>query len=96
MANTINDIPIPSTNFVNLNTVSGIAVGTPLIITNKGIDWGLLYIGNTQPEDESLHGEIICSLPRDTAIKFICEGEEAVWARATGNTPLLFSVQDNS
>lgn len=96
MANTIPDIPVPTDEYVNINTLSGFSVGTALIVTNKSTEWGLMQIASTKPTDDSFSGEPICSLPSPTAIKFVGAGEGTVWVKATGNTPIKLSVQDNS
>jgi len=92
---TIADIPVSNEVYVSVNTLSGLAVGTPLIITNKGTQWATLQEASSQPPANSLNGETICTLPELTATKVVISTVE-VWAKATGKTPTTFSVQVRS
>lgn len=96
MTDTIQDVEVPIDEYVDLNTLSGLPAGTAVVITNKSTGWCRLQVTSVKPLASSTAGEPITNLPHNTAIKFITAGESTVWAKATGNTKVLLSVQDNT
>lgn len=80
------------TNYVSINNLTGIPVGTRIIITNHSPTWGMIEEAANQPSNDSLDGEIICSLPEVTATKLVVSDVE-VWAKSLGSNPIKFNVQ---
>ena len=96
MPNTIPDVSVSDTQFVDVNALSGIAAGTALVISNKSTSRILIQLAGAQPADDSTDGEILSVLPPSTAIKFITVGESTVWAKSLGSVDALISIQDNT
>lgn len=96
MPNTIPDVLVSNTQFVDINTLSGIVAGTAIVISNKSTSRMLIQIASSQPAANSTDGETLSVLPSSTAVKRITIGESTIWAKSfeTDNAPL--SVQDNT
>lgn len=77
MANTLPDITLVSGVFLNINALSGIAVGKPMIINNKSSGTCLLQIKPTAPLNTNNDGVQIVT----TGFYFIGEGEDTVWIK---------------
>lgn len=96
MADTIADVTATAADYVSLNTLTSIAVGTALVITNKSNDYVYLQIAATKPAATSRAGELLAPLPSPAATKLLTAGGNALWARASGGTDALLTVQDNT
>lgn len=96
MSDTISDVLVPTTSYVDLNTLSGIAAGTALVITNKSSSDVRLQISASQPSADSTDGEILYPGPYSTSTKILTAGENIVWAKSEGHTNTPLSIQDNS
>ncbi len=95
MADTIPDISVLRASYVDVNTLTGIAAGTKLILSNKSTSRIRLQIAAAQPAASSVAGEIIWPGPAATSIKEVTAGENTVWAISLDvDAPL--SVQDNT
>lgn len=95
MAQTIEDIPVDNTAWVDLNTESGISVGTKMLITNKSDTWGLLYEGAVAPSIDSVDGVLITNLNKSYATAIILAGSLKIWAIAKKEgVGLKLSVQE--
>lgn len=79
MAATRSDIPLPAGTWVNLNVVSGIAVGTVVTIYNKGSQPILIAQSSSAPLSSSLGIPVVVngSLP-------VATGALALWAYSSG------------
>ncbi len=86
MADTISDVSVSNTVYTDLNTVSGIAPGTALVLTNKSSSPMRVQVSVGQPADASEAGEILEVLPFSTAIKIVTQGSNTVWAKSLANT----------
>jgi hypothetical protein len=95
MAQTIADITVDATAWVDLNTTSGIAVGTKFSITNKGTHWVRLYEGTTAPVITVTDGEVLTTQPHSTSSSLVLAGSLKIWALCadTGASSKL-SVQE--
>lgn len=94
MANTIPDITISNDLFSSVNTLSGVAVGTEIIISNKSNSTVLLQVSNTQPSSGSTDGVVMHVPPQSTSIKTVTSGENEVWAKSLMYTDAKLSVQE--
>ena len=96
MADTIADIVVSNTEFVDVNTLTGIATGISLAISNKTESSVLLQIAASQPSDDSRDGVILGPIHESTSNKIVTSGENTVWAKSIGFNDVKISVQDNS
>ena len=62
MSDTIADVKVNNTAYTDLNTATGIAAGTALVISNKSRSAVLLQISVSQPAADSLDGELLSSI----------------------------------
>ena len=88
MANTIANIKTTSNTWVDVYALTGISVGTPLLIQNVGVAGVTVNISPTLPTD--VDGEVIPSLGY-VAVEAAASG---CWAYANRDVPL--AVQNNS
>ncbi len=96
MSDTISDIEISNTEFVDVNTLSGLVAGTAIVISNKSDSVILLQISASQPVAASLDGERLEEPPHRNAIRVVTTGENTVWAKSIGRDNVKVSVQDNT
>ena len=97
MADTIADIPVSATVYSDVNTLSSIAAGTALVLTNKTSTPIRLQIASSQPAANSEAGEIIYGGGSVDSIKLVTAGENTVWAKAAeGSVAGKLNVQDNT
>lgn len=96
MANTIGDVIVSSDDYVDINTLSGIAAGTAVIISNKSTYNIRLQIAVSKPDADSKDGEIIFVGPPSTSTRLVTAGESTLWAKSTGHVASPISMQDNS
>lgn len=96
MSDTLPDIQISNTEYSDINTLTGLAVGTSLAISNKSTSPILLQISSTKPADDSTDGELLSINPYSTSVKVITSGENTVWAKSLRYTDAVISVQDNT
>ena len=97
MANTIPDIRVSNTEYSDVNDLSGVAAGVPLVLTNKSTSNLRVQIAVGQPAANSEAGEVLYPGPDTTSIKIITAGESTVWAIALGYTSSApLSIQDNT
>ncbi len=80
MSNTIPDVILDNTAYQNINTLSGIAVGTKVILQFKGSGSIRLQIKPTQPVVNSMDGVQLSTLE----FYIVDSGESTIWARGTG------------
>lgn len=96
MSDTTPDILVSKDAYVDVNTLSGIAAGTAVIISNKSTSPILLQISTAQPSASSEDGELLNIPPNGTSVKFITAGESTIWARSTLHADSPLSVQVNA
>jgi len=82
MSQTIPDIEIGD-SWVDLNTTSGVAVGSEFIIQNKKTTWILLYEGTDAPLSTSTAGVYLTNLDRPDGKCTVRSGSLKVWAKST-------------
>ncbi len=93
MADTIADISISNQNYVSINTLTTIPVGTKIIITNKSSSEVLIQVSSSQPSASSKDGVPLQIQPHLSASKTITLGENEVWAKSTDFNNALVTVQ---
>lgn len=86
MANTVADVVLDNVNYQNVNILSGIPVGTKLILQFKGSGSLRLQLKPFQPATSSIDGVQLQSL-----LFYVVDAEESiVWAKGQGR----LSVQE--
>jgi len=80
MSQTLPDIYVDDTAWVDVNTVSGVAVGDKFRITLKTGVWCRLYEGNTPPSLDSKLGEILTDKRNPNNFATIPVGSLKIWA----------------
>lgn len=96
MGDTINDIIVDKDVYIDINTLSGIAAGTAIVITNKSTSRVTLQIKATQPAASSTAGDILYPGPASTSSVIVTALENTVWAKALDDVDSPISVQDNT
>lgn len=92
MADTIDEVTLTD-GWQSANQISGLAVGTSMVIQNQGEIGVYLRKANSQPS-ASAKGTII-PITRDRPI-FVPEGESEVWLRPTvGIGTAIVSIQED-
>lgn len=75
----MNNIIVPSDEWININTLSGIDVGDYFLLTNNSSPCVRFQITPTKPLDENKDGYPLCT---DKTIE-IASGSDTVWAKAS-------------
>ena len=75
----MNNISVPSDEWVDINTLSGIDVGDYFLLTNNSSPCVRFQITPTKPLDENKDGYPLCT---DKTIE-IASGSDTVWAKAS-------------
>jgi hypothetical protein len=90
MPATIADIEIGDA-WVDLNTTSGIAVGSEFTIQNKRSTWILLHESTSQPSANETSGVYLTNLDRPDGKGKVVTGSLKIWAKSTkaGVTALI-------
>lgn len=96
MSDTIPDISLGPDVYVDLNTLSGVAVGTPLVVSNKSHSPIRLQQVATQPDDNSTEGMILAHMLHPNARLVLDAGESTLWGKSGSTTNARISVQDDS
>jgi len=86
---TINDVLLTGTAYQNLNSVTGLISGTPLVLQNKGTVDVRVILNPTIPAASSENGWLLA--PRASII--IENESDPVWAKAVSLGSLRLSVQ---
>lgn len=84
MAASIPDISVPSDQFVDINTLSGISIGVAMSIQNKGNYNIVLQESVLQPAADSENGVIITNVYEPYARGDVRAGSIKIWARTLG------------
>lgn len=79
-------------SWVDLNTVSGIAVGTPVAIQNKGLYAVLVQESDLEPETTS-EGKVVTTLGGGSAEAYYDESSLKLWAYCASPNGTTISVQ---
>ena len=80
MAQTIPDILVTAAAWVDVNTASGVSVGTKMRITLKTGVWCRLYEGATPPAITSKQGEILTDKHNPNNFATIPTGSLKIWS----------------
>ncbi len=79
----------------SLNVLSGIAVGTPMLIQNKSSGWFILQESDTKPADDNKSGTYISDMYKSYAIAETGSGDLEYWIRPTNyGVSLIINVQE--
>ena len=81
MSKVIN-VDITPDTWVNVNTLTGISVGTEFRIQNDGVIWVRIQESSTQPT-ENKEGKILTNLDKSSSSATITSGSETLWARSS-------------
>lgn len=84
MSQTIPDIVVPSNQFIDVNTLSGVTVGSAMTILNKGNYNIVLQESTLQPAASSEDGVIMSNIYSPHARADIRSGSIKIWARTLG------------
>lgn len=79
---TLNDVTIPSSDWVSAYTISGITPTSTIKIVNKSSSYILVQIAPTKPLDSNNSGILIYPPPEMTS-SITVTGESEVWLKAT-------------
>lgn len=79
----MSDITLDSnvSTWQSLNVLSGIAVGSAMVIQNKSTNWFYMVESNTQPVDSSTEGVDVTSLHYNYAVVTTDAGDLEYWVR---------------
>lgn len=92
---TLPDIPATFDDWVDLNTVSGIAVGTAMRIQNKSTVWVHIAEQTAKPALDSKAGTLISNMSSAYAFATVLTGAQKIWARSSVETRTAqLSVQE--
>ena len=80
MAQPIPNITVTSLEWVDINTESGVTVGTKMEITNKSVAWCSLIEATTSPALSSKDGSLLTDLRNSKPIATIPSGSLKIWA----------------
>ena len=86
MADTIPDVIVVPTSYTDIYAVTGIVVGTELILQNKEETEFIVQISTSQPSADSVDGVIL----RPKSMKLVEVGSNEVWVIGVG----MLSVQE--
>ena len=95
MAQTLPDVEVTNSAWVDINTVTSIPVGTAIDIYNKGTESCLLYEGDTAPSINSREGQMLTSIKHPYAKASVLAGSLKIWAKIpTNGVDTLLAVQE--
>lgn len=94
MANTIPDISVSTSEFVSVNTLTGILIGTAVTLQNKGQSDIYFVESDVKPADNSTDGLIITTINRPFSIGNSTAGSNELWVRADGSLGKLHVQED--
>lgn len=87
------NILVTQVDWVDLNTLSGIAVGTKVFISNEHFGWALLQESPTKPLNSSTAGIKLTPKTYNYADATIAAGSERIWAKSWSGNNTELSVQ---
>lgn len=92
---TIPDITIPSDDFVSVNTLSSVAVGTEIQLQLKGTFFVYLQESDTKPDAGSTDGILMSTVYENANTARIPSGSGEIWARcATSGRTSKINVEE--
>jgi hypothetical protein len=94
MAESIPNIPVDNTAWVDLNTESSISVGTKMLIQNQSNAWCRLYEGATAPSINDKVGTLITNLHGERPEATIPSGSLKIWALSTQDSTIQLNIQE--
>lgn len=83
MAETIPNILVDSTAWVDVYSEANIPVGDPMELVNKGTTWCQLYEGDVAPSLDSDDGDLLSNYSNNYATATVLEGSLKIWALST-------------
>jgi len=94
MAQTIPDIYVDNSAWVDINTATGIVVGVKMQITNKTNSWCRIYEGVTAPDVDSKDGDLITNLHKPSSRLIKYTDSLKIWALSASDCTVKLSVQE--
>lgn len=94
MTQTINDLTLTNSAWLDINTTSGIAVGARFDIQNKGNTPILLYEGTDEPLLTEDNGHIVMTTKDRNNTAYITQGSLKIWGKSYGQGETPISVQE--
>lgn len=85
MAQTIDNIPVTTEEWVDISAISGIAAGTAYTITNEKGNTVLLHESATEPAADEKSGRRLAIFPSPTHFVTIPAGSLKIWAKQLDN-----------
>lgn len=79
---TIIDISVTTETWVDVSSVTGIAVGTGYNIQNKKGSVVILVESATEPQADYTSGKYVAPFPSSVSTATILEGSSSIWAKA--------------
>lgn len=90
---TIPDIKINTNNdWVSVNAITSIAVGTAIKLQNKTTNDYVLNESPTKPDIEDVNGEILTAITSNEPSKFVTLGSDEIWVRAVKDDPSIITL----
>ena len=86
------EIPVGS-DWVNVNTASGLVAGTQMELTNKGSNDLLLTESLTEPTEDDV-GKLMTTVGRGYAIAAVLSGSDTIWARCLSSRGTVITAQE--
>lgn len=83
MSETIPDIVVTGTEYLDINTASGIAVGTEFIVVNKSTQHMFVIEKDVQPDNSSTDGLPLTTLINNYGVVTVHEGSLRSWVRCS-------------
>ena len=95
MSDTLPDKKIPFDDFVSAYTLTGLAVGTPLVINNKGSHTLIVVEAETKPAADSVDGVPIYPNNSNTNPALVLGTPTGVWLKTIStNTQDTVNIQE--
>ena len=94
MAETPTDIIIDDTEYISLNTLTGITTGNPFTVINKGSVPVRLIESSSKPDIEVNKGIPLTTISEGYAVADIDAGSLEVWARSLNDKAVLTVTSD--
>ena len=90
----INKVVLPAGQWVDVNSATGIAVGTAMTIQNTSSHWIKITESADEPTDDTF-SKILTSLTYPSPEAKVLTGAEKVWAKSTiYNKSAVIAVQE--
>lgn len=89
----IPDIPF-SASWVDINTVSGVSVGSPFLIQNKRSTWAIIQESDTAPSNDSTDGSLLSPMGDPSGKCYIQQGSGKIWIKSFSGVSGAVNIND--